>query len=479
MPSGLRRIARPLSPSDMAALRHTSAPGGVAALPKLHRAAGRGGLDTGLQGQVGVQGRHGLLEGIRNWLREQSISGGWLTDASNKASDVSKASEVSSEARSGPEGLQRVEEIGLPQRERPDVRRVLKAKKRVIRKRWGKRTVRRGRGQRPSSGGASGTVRPVPSPSSVLKYFGGPVAVAPIQVHLIYYGNWTTGTSLPNAANSTNSTDSSVSGSSAGGTSGSSDSGQGILRDFLGSISPEVQPADQPVFGSVAAWWKVLTMFGQKDGQVVSSKVTLASETYDNYTEGASLENDREQVFRILQRHFDSGKLQAATGHMYLVLTSPDVTVGPPGGGFCGETKASYCGWHDVGKYSTRGTGGILKPTSVYYGFVGNPATQCPNRCMTNGLGASPNGNPGIDAMVDTLAHELAEMATNPDTTTGWMTSDGEENADICRGEYYLTHMGGNFPDKSYLYNVEGTRGKKYLVQAIYNPVKAACAIAP
>jgi len=92
---------------------------------------------------------------------------------------------------------------------------------------------------------------------------------------------------------------------------------------------------------------------------------------------------------------------------------------------------------------------------------------------------ASPNGNPGVDAMVDTLAHELAEMATTPDTATGWMTSDGEENADICRGEYYLTHMAGTFPDKSYLYNVEGTGGKKYLRQAIYNPVKAACAIAP
>jgi len=34
--------------------------------------------------------------------------------------------------------------------------------------------------------------------------------------------------------------------------------------------------------------------------------------------------------------------------------------------------------------------------------------------------------------MIDTLAHELAEIATDPDTLTGWLTTNGTSGAREC-----------------------------------------------
>ena len=62
------------------------------------------------------------------------------------------------------------------------------------------------------------------------------------------------------------------------------------------------------------------------------------------------------------------------------------------------------------------------------YAFVGN-ATRCLNSCAIQSVG--PNGNAGVDAMVSVIAHELAEMATDPDLNA-WYDSRGYENADKC-----------------------------------------------
>jgi len=201
--AGLRRLARPLSFSEVSSLRHTGA--GVFSLPKLHRPTGRRGvLGAEQQGWSGSQALRGVLEGIRSWFgshAEESGRGGSVGGVSSGADEVtSEASGVSNEASDdsskalagagAKEPVQRKERRGAPPgRGQTGSRRGLKARKTVRKTRRGKRRVRRGQGKpkskKKSPGGTSGAVKPVASPSSVLKYLGGPVATAPINVHLI------------------------------------------------------------------------------------------------------------------------------------------------------------------------------------------------------------------------------------------------------------------------------------------------------
>ena len=60
-------------------------------------------------------------------------------------------------------------------------------------------------------------------------------------------------------------------------------------------------------------------------------------------------------------------------------------------------------------------------------------ALQCPTSTC---VGSSPSitGDTGIDGMISTIAHEIAEAATDP-YDNGWYTSDGQENADVCADE--------------------------------------------
>ncbi|HZI57962.1 MAG TPA: hypothetical protein VFF39_14365, partial [Verrucomicrobiae bacterium] len=109
---------------------------------------------------------------------------------------------------------------------------------------------------------------------------------------------------------------------------------------------------------------------------------------------------------------------------IYFVLTSPDVTET----GFC----TSFCGFHTSGTFGT---------TDIKVAFIGNPATQCPHRpgptCSAQTL--SPNGNEGVDAMADVIAHELSEAVTDPDGNA-WFHVDGSgENGDLCNFNFGTT----------------------------------------
>ena len=95
-----------------------------------------------------------------------------------------------------------------------------------------------------------------------------------------------------------------------------------------------------------------------------------------------------------------------------------------------------------------------------------------------------PNGDPGVDGMVIVLGHELAEMSTNP-LVNAWYAGDTPtaptEIADLCLGVYGDGGGAGGLvgnvsraPDGS-AYNVNGVNGRRFLVQWLWNPVRAAC----
>ena len=100
-------------------------------------------------------------------------------------------------------------------------------------------------------------------------------------------------------------------------------------------------------------------------------------------------------------------------------------------------------------------------------------------RCICLVLGAcrvSPNGSPGVDAVINTIAHELSEAATDPVDGTGWRTEDFDENADLCAWTY-----GGNISEgctasgQLFSYNMVGRNGVRYMVQQNWDRTQQAC----
>lgn len=99
------------------------------------------------------------------------------------------------------------------------------------------------------------------------------------------------------------------------------------------------------------------------------------------------------------------------------------------------------------------------------------------------GLLGAPNRNPGIDGMVSVVAHELPEVSSNP-LVNAWYAGDDPiaptEIADLCMG-VYGSGAGGGYVGSVYKdslgngFNLNGVRGRKFLVQWVWNPIINQC----
>ncbi|CAF3266299.1 unnamed protein product [Rotaria sp. Silwood2] len=187
-------------------------------------------------------------------------------------------------------------------------------------------------------------------------------------------------------------------------------------------------------------WWDMTTEYNN------TSPITFGSSITDSYSQGTSL--TQSTVFSIVQRAIDSGALPNDQNGIYFVLTSGDCTEET----FC--VKA--CGWHSFDYDS-----------GLIYSWVGNPEPSCPG-CSNQPV--SPNGNPGADAMITTIAHEATEATTDP-YIDAWYDSACSENADKCVGMY------GNISSLSNgaQYNMV-VNGLKYLVEQNWRLSTGSCA---
>jgi len=234
--------------------------------------------------------------------------------------------------------------------------------------------------------------------SGGMTYHGGPLlGIAtgnPVNVYLIWYGNW------------------------------SGNSATTIVPNFLNSIG-----------GS--PYYNINTTYYNGSGVHIQNAVNYSGSTTDNYSQGKAIGDG--QVQMIVANAISSNRLPNDANGVYFVLTSADVT---ETSGFC----SYYCAWHTVG---------TINGTDIKYAFVGNP-DQCPSGCTAQ-YPNSPNGNAGADGMVSLIAHELEEAATDPDLNA-WYDSRGQENADKCawtfgtvskasNGSYYNMILG----NKNYL----------------------------
>ncbi|CAI7840220.1 unnamed protein product [Closterium sp. NIES-53] len=270
--------------------------------------------------------------------------------------------------------------------------------------------------------------RPFEDSSAPITYGGGPVMTGnpSINVYIIYYGSWPAG------------------------------SGQKIIENFIRSLSADSQRQGSPADPKVKRWWAISAAYTQEeeDGtkKNVSSKVRLAKTVRDNYSAGKDFGQDT--VWEVLSNKIGAGKpFPYDASGIYLLLSSKDVTVP----GFCTE----YMGWHSMGYIESR---------PVVFSFVGDHG-QCNEEWIPK---PSPNGNPPIDFTLSTIAHEIAEAATDPDVASGWGDENGE-NADKCYMDVGQTKTGRDSRGGTYNYNLVGMKNMRFLIQSNWDWQKNMC----
>lgn len=277
-----------------------------------------------------------------------------------------------------------------------------------------------------------------------LRYHMGPVSSSPISIYLIWYGKWAPSQQL-------------------------------LIKDFLLSISARSSPRP-----SVSDWWQTVSLYTDQTGANISRSVLIAGEYSDRrYSLGTHL--TRLSMQQVIAEAVRSKPFPVDHKNgIYLILTSVDVTVQD----FC----RAVCGFH---YFTFPSMVGYTLP----YAWVGNSGKQCPEVCaypfavpayMAGGGPGElkpPNGDVGVDGMISVIGHELAELSSNP-LVNAWYAGEDPtaptEIADLCEGLYGTGGGGGYIGQVSKdregrTYNVNGRRGRKFLVQWIWSPVLKAC----
>ncbi|KAH0658356.1 hypothetical protein KY289_027104 [Solanum tuberosum] len=279
-----------------------------------------------------------------------------------------------------------------------------------------------------------------------LKYHMGPVLTANITIYPIWYGRW-------------------------------GKSQKRIIREFINSISAvDSKPP------SVSGWWKTVQRYTDQTGANISGNVRIGAEKNDRfYSHGKSL--TRLSIQSVIKSAVTAASttlplpINSKSG-VYLLLTSDDVYVE----NFCQDV----CGFH----YFTFPS---IVDYTLPYAWVGNSGKLCPGVCaypfsvpdyMGRGFKAvkSPNNDVGVDGMISVIAHEIAELSTNPLVNAWYAGEDPSfpvEIADLCEG-IYGSGGGGSYTgqmlngEDGATYNMNGIR-RKFLVQWVWNHVVNYC----
>ena len=250
-----------------------------------------------------------------------------------------------------------------------------------------------------------------------IAYRGGTVMTgAPVSVYLIYYGDVPSGS-------------------------------QNIINTFftdLRTASNSFFPVNDTYYDSTGA--KVNPTF---DFAPITAMIYIDNPP----SQGASI--GAKDIPKIIKHAIEAPNgLPADEGGVYFVLTAPSVKAA----GFC----RSYCAYH------TNSTA-IVSGKNIKFALVPDPGNQC-GGCDGNvaiySQSVTPNGDQGADEMTDSIIHELSETVTDP-LGTGWLTSKGEENGDLCNFVY-----GPALPNSppNTTANVE-MNGHFYLIQEIWTNV--------
>lgn len=292
------------------------------------------------------------------------------------------------------------------------------------------------------------------SNSSPIQYHGGPVMPSISKVVLIWYGNW-------NQANKTD-----------------TPQGQQIIRNAVYGLGYDA--GMQNSYGVYADYSGITTGvngiggFGQYTQTAAGGVTQVSAPTLYECTQLTSsayggkrlTDSSVQSLVTAAAKSSCSGGTPDANA-VYLVLSSSDI----------GESSGfltKYCGWHTYTTMSTTSGSQAIK-----YGFIGNPSKSIGS--CTYQTTSSPNNNPGVDAMVSVIAHELDETVTDPQLNA-WYNAQGSENGDMCAWTFGSSQT--LLPNGSY-YNVTlpvpstlvvpGSYSGQYLIQRALGVNNSAC----
>jgi hypothetical protein len=248
--------------------------------------------------------------------------------------------------------------------------------------------------------------------TSTILYHGGPVMSASTSIYIVYYGSFTA-------------------------------TQHDILDTFLENIG------GSPAFNVNTEYYDSLNQFVQN-----VLNYTPATHSYDDaYSLGTNLSGSF--VTTILHNDIAAGHLPVDVNGLYLLTISPDVKL----------PKNVWCAYHT---HSTA----IVTGDDIKYALAADPPasilSSCSGNLATYHDTTSPNGDIGMDEVVDSLIHELSETVTDPDINA-WYTKGGEEVGDLCNFVYGTTFLA---PNGSHANHTFGSRN--YLAQEIWsmeNPV--------
>jgi hypothetical protein len=266
----------------------------------------------------------------------------------------------------------------------------------------------------PETGGpvASG---PTKSDGRIL-YHNGPVLTGTQFVYPIWYGNWAIDVYR-----------------------------QIVLTDFMSNLG-------------ASPYFKINTGYPNSAGQAPNGELTYAGGASDAYSHSATL--TEADVADVVANAILTGGIPLDPQGIYVVLTSPDVTVQDGATQFC----LTCCNLHGES---------VVSGSPIRYVFVGNPA-RCPSACAPQAQ--SPSGDYAADAMVSWLAHALNAVVTDP-TGSGWYDRYGLENSEKCEGTYGTTYTVTNPNGHSALANVHLGRSDYLLQQNWVNGKRGHCAM--
>ena len=233
-----------------------------------------------------------------------------------------------------------------------------------------------------------------------ISYHGGPVLLAGTNVAAVYWAN----SVIYNGGPAVN-------------TSGSGASDGSLVGYFMRNLG-----------GS--PYFNINTTYTNGLGQHIANAVNY-TQYWANNTQaptGTQSVSDAQMV-AMLQSGFNSGALSYDASTVYAIFTAGQVNLG---GGF-GGSNFQYCAYHTRGTVTINGAS-----KTVLYAAMPYDAAY-PSNCTNN---ASPNGDFGADAEVNTLAHEIEETTTDM-FGNAWYDTRGYENADKCAWNFGVTYAAG------------------------------------
>lgn len=232
-----------------------------------------------------------------------------------------------------------------------------------------------------------------PHTTSNLEYFGGPVQTAPV-IYLVFWG----------IASTTDTTH-------------DPDGMAAYLINFYSSI------------GS-SSWLSTVTQYYETSGGIntfiTNPAAQYAGAYYDPSLPAHTYSDAQVQAEAIKA----AGTLGYNINANYIVVTPTGYTIP----GFAASSSNSFCAYHSATTYPGGSGSGMLSYTIIPY---------LPDAGY--GCGGGNVNNPGtLDGASIVGGHEEAETQTDPDASSGWLDSSGNEIGDKCA---WMNLQNTSFPD--------------------------------